>query len=120
MKTLEFWQQKWSESLQVFMEHRSNYFNTQVRIKYEGKIKLKKLHGHGLNNEYDGFKIHHRRDKWLKQRVVNRTEMAMHHKEMLRFAKTKLDFFERRIIKMGGKINENFAWQYREVLRQQE
>lgn len=98
------------------MDHRASMisYRGQVKYNFEG-MRLRKMYGHALNKEYWGFKIHHRRKKWLKNRLVLLTMAAKHRKEMIRLAKTKLSFFEKRILTLGGQVSDR-AWDYKSIL----
>lgn len=108
MKHIKFWQDKFQEVYRDFMGHRSYYLTYKSRARYDRGIKLRKMWGHSLNRDYDGYKIYHRRKKWLKNRLMLITLAAQHRREMIRLARTKLSFFETRIKTLGGKVD---TWQ---------
>ena len=108
MKNLQFWEDKYTKSFQKFMHHRGMYIFFKMNIDHEKNQRLKKIYGHGMNKEYTGYKIHKRREMWLKRRLSYLTNMAKHRKEMLRVVTTKLSFFEKKIYHLGGNIINNW------------
>lgn len=99
------------------MDHRAWMISYRGRGKSFEGMKLRKMYGHALNRDYDGVKIFHRRKKWLKNRLVLITLAAKHRREMMRLAKTKLSFFEKRILDLGGQVSDR-VWDYKSVLNE--
>ncbi len=102
MRDIHFWLDKYDKAVYDFFKNHglAIHYNSYLRP-FKG-LKLKKLYGHGLNEQYTGWKIHRRRNKWLKNRLAYTTLVAKHKQECKRLARTKLSFYLKKL--------ENFGW----------
>lgn len=100
MRDLRFWQGKWKDACEYFM-----LMHIQAGVPPRSRPKLKKLHGHGLNQEYDGHKVFRRRARFLRETVYEHSSAAAARQECLRLIRTKLPFYQQKILELGGKLD---------------
>ena len=85
----------WAEKLDnAIGKYSIAYSNTRL---YLTERKLKKIPGHGLNDEYTGYKLHKRRAAFLKNRLVLITKAAKANRECKRIKETKIKYFLKRL-----------------------
>lgn len=111
MRDLQFWYDRYKAVCAEIRTNgaRAHMLETMVGgLQWMSKYKLKKMWGHALNRDYTGYKIQHRRKKWLFRRAVLTTRIAKLKATNKRLEVTKLRFYEERIRALGG--NKPSRW----------
>jgi len=111
MRDLQFWLDKFNKvARQVGDLKRDIQYKTSASIVGNNLFnrKLKKIRGYGLNNEYTGYKVHRRRKQWLVARNIRLTKIATDKHEVKRLETTKLPFYEKKILELGGTVPERW------------
>ncbi len=109
MRGLEFWQEKLKKTNNLIWKLELEVRHSESVVDSYKNDRLKKLGGHALNRDYDGYKIHHRRKKWLNNRISWLTKYHGNLREVNRLKTTKVCFYAAKIRELGGIPKDNWG-----------
>lgn len=101
MRDIKFWEDKLASVSKKIWALEVKAKNWGWRLPKDG-VKMKTIEGHGLNRDYFGYKIHDRRAKYLKDRLIAITITRAAVREIKRLKETKVNFYATKIKELGG------------------